>query len=128
MTYSVLGIDLSKQKFNAALILESGKFRHKVLHNSQAGFAQPLAWLVKHKVASVRACLEATGTYAEPLALFLLEAECVVSVARPGEDQGLRPKSPLPHQDQRGRCHAHRAVLSGASARGLAAALLLLRL
>src|SRR2546423_12701654 len=63
MVLSILGIDISKLKFDVALILETGKFRHKVCPNTPAGFAQLSAWLTKHKVERVHACLEATGTY-----------------------------------------------------------------
>lgn len=85
MTLSILGIDISKLKFDAALILDNGKFRHKVFANSKAGFSQLSAWLTKHKVELVHACLEATGTYAEPLALYLDEAGHTVSVVNPAK-------------------------------------------
>lgn len=85
MTYSILGVDISKQKFDACLVLESGKFRHKVFPNGGAGFAQLSAWLERHRVARVHACLEATGTYSEPLALYLFEAGHTVSVVNPAK-------------------------------------------
>jgi len=83
MRAPTLGIDISKWKFNVCLINSSGKLRHKVFPNTATGFEQLLAWLSKQGVASVHACLEATGTYGEPLALFLIEAGHTVSLINP---------------------------------------------
>ncbi|MBC7798950.1 MAG: transposase, partial [Pyrinomonadaceae bacterium] len=47
------------------------------------GFEQLVAWLSSHQVSDLHACLEATGNYGEPLALFLHDAGFVVSVANP---------------------------------------------
>ena len=85
MTYSILGIDISKLKFDACLILQTGKFRHRVFPNTGSGFEQLSAWLLKQKVERVHACMEATGTYAQPLALSLHEAGHVVSVVNPAK-------------------------------------------
>jgi transposase len=83
MTTPVLGIDISKLKFNVCLINHRGKLRHKVLPNTATGFAQLKEWLSKQGVARVHACLEATGTYGEALALFLHEAGHQVSLINP---------------------------------------------
>jgi transposase len=83
MTTSPLGIDISKLKFDACLIRESGKFRHKVFPNSPAGFSQLSAWLIKHQVERAHACLEATGSYGEALTDYLHGAGHVVSVVNP---------------------------------------------
>jgi transposase len=83
MTYSILGIDISKKKFDVCLILQTGKFRHRVFPNTDSGCEQLCAWLLKQKVERVHACMEATGTYAEPLALYLHEAGQMVSVVNP---------------------------------------------
>jgi transposase len=83
MTQPALGIDISKLKFNACLIHHGGKLRHKVFPNSGAGFEQLRQWLAKHGVERVHACLEATGTYSEPLALCLDEAGHTVSLVNP---------------------------------------------
>ena len=83
MTKPALGIAIAKLKFNACLIQQSGKLRHKIFPNTATGFKQLLEWLTKQGVGSVHACLEATGTYSEPLALFLLEAGHTVSLINP---------------------------------------------
>lgn len=83
MSEPTLGIDISKRKFNVCLIKTTGKLKHKVFANSRAGFEQLLAWLSKQDAERVHACLEATGTYSEPLALFLSEAGHHVSLINP---------------------------------------------
>jgi transposase len=83
MTEPTLGIDISKLKFNACLVKHGGKLRHKVLPNTSAGFEQLRDWLAQQGVEHVHACLEATGTYGEALALFLHQAGQRVSVVNP---------------------------------------------
>jgi transposase len=85
MTLLPLGIDISKAKFDVALRREGGKFKHRVFPNTPAGFSQLIAWLARQKVERVHACLEATGTYSEPLATFLHERGQVVSVVNPAQ-------------------------------------------
>lgn len=85
MSFSIIGIDISKLKFDLCLLRESGKLKHKIFPNTANGFAQLSAWLAKQKVQSAHACMEATGTYAEPLALSLHEAGHVVSVVNPAK-------------------------------------------
>ena len=83
MTQYILGIDISKLKFNVALLREGGKLKHHVFPNTQAGFLQLSTWLGKQKVERVHACLEATGTYGEALTTYLHEAGHTVSVVNP---------------------------------------------
>jgi transposase len=78
-----LGIDISKATFNAALLLDNGKLRHKVFSNNATGFQQLCDWLTKHKALTVHACMEATGTYGEALATHLHQAGHLVSVVNP---------------------------------------------
>jgi len=82
-TTTALGIDIAKAKFDVCLIRSSGKAKHKVFANNRHGFEQLIRWLDSHQVSQLHACLEATGTYGEPLALFLYDAGFVVSVANP---------------------------------------------
>src|SRR5687768_2120676 len=80
MREPALGIDIAKLKFNVCLINRSGKLRHKLFPNTSTGFEQLLDWLLRQGVHSVHACLEATGTYGEALALFLPQTGHAVSV------------------------------------------------
>ena len=83
MTEPVLGIDIAKWKFNVCLINPEGKLRHKVFSNTSTGFEQLHEWLSTQGVERVHACLEATGTYGEALALFLHQRSHTVSVINP---------------------------------------------
>lgn len=82
-TTTALGIDIAKLKFDVCLIKPLGRAKHKVFPNTRHGFEQLVAWLGSHQISDLHACLEATGTYGEPLALFLFEAGFVVSVVNP---------------------------------------------
>jgi transposase len=81
----ILGIDVAKAKFDAALLVE-GKVLYGTFPMDTSGFAALQHWLGKHTVSgsdSVHACLEATGAYGAALALFLYEAGHQVSVVNP---------------------------------------------
>jgi transposase len=45
MTLLPLGLDIAKLKFNACLVRDGGKLRHKVFANNPDGFAQFSRWL-----------------------------------------------------------------------------------
>ena len=83
LSTSALGIDIAKLKFDVCLIKPSGRAKHKVFPNTRHGFEQLVAWLASHQISDLHACLEATGSYGEPLALFLFEAGFVVSLLNP---------------------------------------------
>jgi transposase len=83
MTHSIVGIDISKLKFDLCLLRENGKLKHKVFPNSTSGFVQLSAWLVKQRVELAHACMEATGTYGEALAIYLFDAGYRVSIINP---------------------------------------------
>ena len=78
-----LGIDISKSKFDVALLRSDGKLRHKVFPNSAEGYQQLSDWLLKQKAPSIHACMEATGTYGEALAGYLHQAGHLISVVNP---------------------------------------------
>lgn len=82
MMLPVLGIDVSKRKFDVALIAQ-GKVKNKVCSNSPQGFQELHSWLAKQGVQQVHACMEATGTYGEALATFLVDAGMTVSMVNP---------------------------------------------
>jgi transposase len=83
MTLPILGIDIAKLKFNVCIINLSGKLKHKLFANTASGFEQLSEWLCKQGIQQVHACMEATGTYGEALALYLHEAGHMVSVVNP---------------------------------------------
>ncbi len=82
MTKIVLGIDVSKKTLDAALIFNN-RTLSKQFKNSLDDFHQLAAWLKSLQITRVHACLEATGTYSEAVALFLHDAGHRVSVVNP---------------------------------------------
>lgn len=81
-----VGMDVSKKKFDVALLNPQGKFRSKVFSNDQTGFKALLAWLsaqVPGGHGGAHVCMEATGVYHEALALFLHDQGVLVSVVNP---------------------------------------------
>jgi len=85
---TVLGIDCAKAKFDAALLI-GGKYKTKVFSNDARGFGELQTWLNQHGSGTVHACMEATGSYHEALALFLVEAGYAVSVMNPAQIKGF---------------------------------------
>jgi transposase len=80
MASKKLGIDVSKRKFDVALLGEKGKSRCHAFPNSEAGLGQLEAWLGGLRV---HAALESTGTYGLALASFLHGLGHTVSVVNP---------------------------------------------
>jgi transposase len=88
MSVSVLGIDMAKQKFDAALLID-GKTKHKTCKNSMEAFETLTLWLEKQGIQKVHACLEATGNYGDDLAIYLHEAGHIVSIVNPARIKGF---------------------------------------
>lgn len=81
-----LGIDVSKDKFDVALMLEesiTGGFKQKSLSNDAAGFEKLVNWLGSRASEPVHVAMEATNTYWESLAEFLNDKGFIVSVINP---------------------------------------------
>lgn len=92
MSQSYLGIDISKSKFHAALhngSKPSNKPKVKAFANTVEGFEQLQTWVEQQGVASVHACLEATSTYGEAVAEFLVEQGHRVSMVNPSRIKGF---------------------------------------
>lgn len=84
LTFSSLGLDVSKLTLDCALLLR-GKFKLRRVSNSKEGFEQLLVWLKKMGVSEVHACCEATGVYWEEVAVFLHEQGIKISVINPAQ-------------------------------------------
>lgn len=80
-----VGVDVSKAKFDVALLLPNEKFRSKAFANDSAGFAALLQWIASHVPAGEvpHLCMEATGTYHEALACYADDHGLTVSVVNP---------------------------------------------
>lgn len=81
-TLDCLGIDIAKRTFDVAL-LRNDKFRNKKFPNNGEGFNQLDGWLLKQGAIRVHACLEATGTYSDALAIHLHQVGHTVSLVNP---------------------------------------------
>ncbi len=99
---SKLGVDISKAKFDVALLLDGKKYRSKVFSNDAAGFRALLEWIASNVPGghhNVHVCMEATGVYHENLALFLHDQGIDVSVVNPMlvkrfvQSEGVRSKT-----------------------------------
>lgn len=70
MVDAILGIDIGKTKHQATLLMGKKRVRRS-FRNHTDDFATLNKWLAKHGVTQCHACLEATGSYWEEIALFL---------------------------------------------------------
>lgn len=84
----VLGIDVSRSKFNISLLRE-GKYRHKAFPNNRDGFERLSEWLRRLGVKELHACMESTGVYGEELAEYLYDQGFSVSVVNPARIKGF---------------------------------------
>ncbi len=87
-TLTTLGIDISKKKFDVAL-LNNGKLKNKKFTNNLQGFEGLRQWLNKHNGLMSHACMEATGIYGEALAEHLFDSGFTISVVNPVRIKGF---------------------------------------
>jgi transposase len=88
MSDAIVGIDMSKKKFDLAM-LRDGKHKHKVFSNTKSGHEATIAWLQAHHVMTAHVCLESTNIYGEALAEVLHDAGYVVSIVNPARIKGF---------------------------------------
>jgi len=81
----VLGIDVAKTKLDVALLFPDGKCHTRQVDNTTAGFEVLSAWLAKRAVVDLHVGMEATGTYWEAVAEYLIDAGYRVSVVNPAQ-------------------------------------------
>jgi len=87
MKKMILGIDISKDTFDAAVIPSDGllfkdmeETRHRKFSNNMCGFSQLVGWLNSMNASIEHACMEATSTYGNALAEYLFYAGYLVSM------------------------------------------------
>lgn len=85
---AVLGIDIAKKTFQAAL-LHNNKFKHKTFDNTEKGFKALHDWLVNRGIGKLHVCMEATGIYAQKLSDYLYHIGFTVSVVNPAKIKGF---------------------------------------
>ena len=93
-TKTILGIDISKNKFDVALFINN-KLKHKKFNNNRKGHETLLEWLEQYNVQPVHACMEATGVYGEALAEFLYDNGLSVSIVNPARVKGFAQSEQL---------------------------------
>ncbi len=81
--HMILGIDIAKEKFDAALFSEKKLLSSGTFANNASGHRKLHRWLEKKTDQIVWACMEATGRYGEDLASYLFETGYKVSVVNP---------------------------------------------
>ena len=84
----ILGIDISKEHFDVALLLPDSKRKNKRFTNNAVGFQQLNGWLTDYEVGHLHACMEATNTYGHALAEFLYDNGFDVSMVNPARLKG----------------------------------------
>lgn len=84
----ILGIDVSKAKFDAALLLDD-KVKTKKFNNTSEGFAELKQWLANKSICTASVCMEATGGYEALLAEYLYDNGFKVSVVNPARIKGF---------------------------------------
>jgi transposase len=82
MAQAILGIDVSKEKLDVALLQED-QCLHREIPNTPTGFDHLNHWLKNRKVSSIHACLEATGQYGNGVAKYLYQQGHLVSMVNP---------------------------------------------
>lgn len=85
LIHGILGIDISKVKFDVALLVAGKIKKTHVFENAPDGFQALSNWLIKQGITSVSACMEATGCYGDALATYLYDQSFVVSVVNPAQ-------------------------------------------
>ena len=81
----ILGIDISKAKFDVALMVAGKVKKTHIFENAPDGFETLSSWLLKQGITKVAACMEATGCYGEALATYLYDQGINVSVVNPAQ-------------------------------------------
>lgn len=82
MSTITLGIDISKDKFDVALLVKDS-YKTGTFTNSKKGHQSLVNWLKKQRAKGAHACIEATGRYGDALAMFLHKRGYAVSVVNP---------------------------------------------
>lgn len=88
-----IGLDIAKDKFDACLAIIDEHQQTKILSskaavpNSLNGFIELIKWADKHCKENIPRifCMEATGIYYEPIAWYLHQQDCFVSVLVPNK-------------------------------------------
>ena len=83
--HSYLGLDISKDKIDCALLRNEAPPMHKIIDNNETGFAELQNWLIEQQVElnRVHVCCEATNVYYIAVAIHLHQSQIAISVVNP---------------------------------------------
>ncbi|WP_249532043.1 IS110 family transposase, partial [Escherichia coli] len=70
-----IGIDTAKEKLDVDVLRPDGRHRTKKFANTTKGHDELVSWLKGHKIDHAHICIEATGTYMEPLDVDVLRPD-----------------------------------------------------
>ncbi len=115
-----IGIDTAKEKLDVDVLRPDGRHRTKKFANTTKGHDELVSWLKCHKIDHAHICIEATGTYMEPVAECLYDAGYIVSVINPALGKAsLRVKDCvtrlIPWMPHAGRVLSSEAPCSGSA-------------
>ncbi|MBL9029747.1 MAG: transposase [Caedimonas sp.] len=85
MNRIVVGIDLSKHKFDVAYSVSNQKWKDKAFDNSPSGFKDFLEWMSANKIENAHIVMEATRRYGEDFAHFIYISGHNVSIINPAQ-------------------------------------------
>lgn len=85
MNRVIIGIDISKRKFDVAYKDVDQKWQRRIFENTPEGFKIFLKFLSEKKVKKCHVVMEATGRYGEDLANFLYVSEHTISIVNPAQ-------------------------------------------
>lgn len=85
LNQGILGIDISKVKFDVALLVAGKVKKTHIFDNAPDGFKALSNWLLKQGITSASACMEATGCYGDAPATYLYDQGFTVSVVNPAQ-------------------------------------------
>ena len=77
--FHYIGIDTAKEKLDVDVLRPDSRHRTKKFANPTKGHDELVSWLKGHKIDHAHICIEATGTYMEPVAECLYDAGYIVS-------------------------------------------------
>ncbi|KJV54148.1 transposase family protein, partial [Orientia tsutsugamushi str. Karp] len=86
MNSIIVGIDVSKETFDAAVLINN-KVQTRKFNNNSEGFNKLVTWLKSRGTGHV--CMEATGIYWKNLAKYLYDYGYKVSVVNPARIKGF---------------------------------------
>ena len=89
MSKIFLGIDISKNTFDIALLHLDNNIKTKKFSNNIIGFKLLETWLKLNNADNLHACMEATGIYGEALANFIYQSNILISVVNPTKIKGF---------------------------------------